>query len=84
MKKSQAIFTLCQSNFSLIGKLLLIDLHDIKPSSYAQITTAVKTMKMHSVLLRFDGMLIPITGTFPMLITVNITLSPSKEPRTGH
>lgn len=83
VKEPQAIFVQCPSNFSLIGKLLLIDLHFIKPSSNAPITTAVKTMKIHSVPLRFDGTLIPITGTFPMLITFNITLSPSKESRTG-
>lgn len=45
VKEPRAIFLQCPSNFSLIGKLLLIDLHFIKPSSNAPITTAVKTMK---------------------------------------
>lgn len=47
VKEPQAIFLQCPSNFSLIGKLLLIDLRFIKPSSKAPIIAAVRTVKTH-------------------------------------
>lgn len=83
MKEPRAIFGQCSSHFSLIGKWLRIDLHFRKPPSDAPITRAVKNTKTHLVPLRFDGVQIPITGTFPMLITFHITFSPSEEPHAG-
>lgn len=84
MKEPPALFVQCSSNFSLIGKWLLIDLHFRKPPSNAPITRAVKSTKTHLLPLQFDGVPIPITGTFPMLITSHTTFSPSDEPHAGH
>lgn len=39
------------------------------PAGHAPITTAVKATETLSAPLQFDGTPIPITGTFPMLIT---------------
>lgn len=47
VEEPQAIFLQCPSNFSLIGKLLLIDLRFIKPSSKAPVIAAVRTVKTH-------------------------------------
>ena len=45
MKEPRAIWGRCPSNFSLIGKLLLIDRHFVVPDSYAPIMTAVRPVE---------------------------------------